>query len=119
MRAQPPAPSPASNRAAAPVRQAGIAPPGEPLHLGRRALTFLIVVPLALASSIAFAVGLRAAMVIVGAGAANANALALFAVPLAWGILASVVLMRERRSAQLATLSLYALAIVVGLVPGT
>jgi len=111
--------APRSARASAPTRKAGIAPPGEPLHLGRRALTFLIAVPLALASSIAFAIGLRAALVLAGAGEANANAVGLFAVPLAWGILACVVLMRERRGAQIATLSLYALAIVVGFVPGT
>ena len=111
--------APRSARASTPTRKAGIAPPGEPLHLGRRMLTFVIAVPLALASSIAFAVGLRAALVLLGAGEANANAVGLFAVPLAWGILACVVLMRERRGAQVATLSLYALAILVSLVPGT
>lgn len=111
--------APRRAKASAPTRQAGIAPPGEPLHLGRRTLTFLLVVPLALASSVAFAIGLRGALVILGAGEANANSTALFAVPLAWGVLATVVLLCERRKAQFAILSFYALTMVVGLVPGT
>ena len=111
--------APATARAAAPNRRAGVAPDGAPLALGRRVVTFLIVVPLALATAIAFAIGVRGAALLVGVGEADANAIALFAVPLAWGLLSVTVLMRHSRAAQLATLLLYALAGAVGFIPGT
>ena len=111
--------SPRSARAAAPSRQAGIAPAGEPLALKRRLLTFVITVPLGLAAALAFALGLRGALMLSGAGEANANAAALFAVPLAWGLLAYLVLLRERRAEQYATLALFSLALVVGFIPGS
>lgn len=110
--------APLAAGAAAPNRRAGIAPPGEPLHLGRRFATFLITVPLAFVAAIALAIGLRALMMLAGTGEANANATALFLVPVAWGVLAYALTMQESRRTQIATLTLCALAALAGLIPG-
>lgn len=91
---------------------------GEPRRIGPRLLTFVLTVPLAFLSSIAFAIGLRGAFMLAGWTQANANALALFAVPLAWGILTCIILMCEGRKSQLAALFLPAAAISIAFVPG-
>lgn len=91
---------------------------GEKPRIGGRVVTFLITVPLAFAASVAFVIGLRAAALSIGWSEADANATALFAVPIVWGILAYMLLMRERRMAQVTLLALSSLAIVVTLIPG-
>jgi len=95
----PPGKGRASNRRVAMLPEAG-----EPRRIGRRVATFLIVVAGGLLASIALGVALRAGAVAAGWSEANANAAALFAVPIAWGVLAFVLLMQERRRAQLLTL---------------
>lgn len=100
----------------APKRGVGMLPAaGEELRLGRRFGTFAIVVPGALAASIAFAIGLRAIALFAGWSEAGSNALALFTVPIAWGILATVLLMQQRRTAQLASLAGSALFLLFAL----
>lgn len=86
-------------------RRAGMLPQGnEPLHLRHRIATFLLVGLAAPASAIALSVALREAAVAAGLTKADANALALFAQPLAWAVLASAVLLAHNRRKQLAIL---------------
>lgn len=81
-----------------------------PLRLGRRVLTFALVVVAALASSVAFALGVRWLAAALGAGEADANVLALFAAPLVWTVLAFMLLMTASRKRQIAYLAVTACA---------
>jgi len=85
---------------------------GEPSQIGRRVGTFLIVVPLALLVSIGLAVVVMAIADLAGASPANSVALAFFATPLVWAILAHVLLIQQRRRAQWLVLIASALPIV-------
>lgn len=101
----------ASPRARAPAlrRRAGIMPEGDAsLHLGRRALTFVLVAAAGFAASVAFAVGVRWLAAAMGAGEADANVLALFAAPVVWTAIAFMVLMAASRRRQLVILALAA-----------
>lgn len=90
----------------APRRGVGMLPArGEPRLLGRRFATFALVVIGGFASSVACAIGVRALAILAGLSEADANATALFVVPIAWGILATIMLMQERRTAQVASLA--------------
>ena len=107
-------------RAGASNRRAGMLPEtDEPLHFGRRALTFVLVALAALAASIALAIGLRAAALGLGWNEADANAVALMAVPLAWGALATMLLMQRSRRMQVTTLVLASLPLVPTLLIGS
>lgn len=93
-------------RGRASTRKVNMLPgPGEPLHLGRRIATFLLIVPLGFATSLLAALGARALAAMAGWSEANANALALALLPLAWGLLSSWLIMLPRRSAQAAWLA--------------
>lgn len=92
---------------------------GEPLRLGRRLATFALVGIAGLAASIALAIGLRGAALAIGWSEADANATALFAVPIAWGVLATVLLMQQSRKAQLAALALASAPLVPALLAGS
>ncbi|MCX7283460.1 MAG: hypothetical protein NTX28_05330 [Novosphingobium sp.] len=84
-------------------RRAGMLPePGEARHLARRITTFAIVVAGGLATSVAIGLIARWAALLAEAGQADANVLAFFAVPLAWSILAFLLLMTADRKRQLA-----------------
>ncbi|MBY8337655.1 hypothetical protein KYN89_11445 [Alteriqipengyuania sp. NZ-12B] len=65
-------------------------------------LTFLITGPLSLAASLLLALAVRALIVASGGAEADGNVAVLAVVPLAWPILAFVLLMMARRRAQLA-----------------
>lgn len=91
---------------------------GEPRRIGRRIGTFLLVMVAGLAASIAFAVGVRGIGGALGWHEADANVIALFAVPLAWGVLATVLLMQVRRQVQVATLLAFGLPLLPGLLAG-
>lgn len=96
----PPARRKASNR------RAGLLPEaGEPLRLGRRITTFLIVVLAGMVSAVALGLAIRWLSLLTGASEANANVLALFVVPLGWTILAFLILMTESRRRQIAILA--------------
>lgn len=98
-------------RAAPPKRRAHVLPDGaEPLRLVRRLVTFLLVVPGGWLAALALGLGLRALGILLGWGEANANVAALFAVPIAWAMFATIVLMQTRRRSQIATLAFGALA---------
>lgn len=96
----PPARRKASNR------RAGMLPEsGEPVRIGRRITTFLIVTFAAMVAAIALAVAVRWAAVIFGAAEANANVLAIFAAPVGWTILAFLILMTSSRKRQFAIIA--------------
>lgn len=92
---------------------------GEPARPGGRVLTFAMVVLAGLAASIALAIALRGAALGVGWSEADANASALFAVPLAWGVLASVLLLLDSRRQQVTALIVTALPLVPALLAGS
>lgn len=87
-------------------RRAGMLPDaGEPLRLGGRIATFLIVVLAGMVAAVALGLATRWLALLIGASAANANVLALFVVPLGWTILAFLILMTESRRHQIAILA--------------
>lgn len=91
----PPARRKASNR------RAGMLPEsGEPLRIGRRIATFLIVTIAAMTAAITLAVAVRWIASIFGASEANANVLALFAAPVGWTVLSFLILMTNSRKRQ-------------------
>lgn len=88
----------------------------EPLQLGRRIVTFLIVSVAAALISTGIAVGLRALGLFAGMGEADANVLALAAMPLAWTILGYALLMENTRRAQIKMLLIWAALTAIGLI---
>jgi hypothetical protein len=96
-------------------RRVGMLPEGrEPLRIGRRFATFLIVAPVAMIVSAGIAVPVRALALLAGAGEADANVIGLFAMPLAWTVLAHVLLMKESRAAQVRVLLIWAAIGIIG-----
>ncbi|HEX7711324.1 MAG TPA: hypothetical protein VF418_10345, partial [Sphingomonadaceae bacterium] len=72
----------------------------EPLRIAGRLLTFVLAAPVALALAVGLGVALRGLTVALGGSEANANALGLLLPPLAWGLIAYVVLIQQRRREQ-------------------
>lgn len=100
-----------AGRAKASNRRAGMMPEGSaPLRIGTRLTTFALVAIAAMASSIAFALGVRWLAAAMGAGEADANVLALFAAPVVWTVLAFMLLMTASRKRQIAYLAITASA---------
>jgi hypothetical protein len=83
---------------------------GEPRQIGRRLLTFLVIVPLAMLVSLLVALAARALAELGGWAEADGNGLTLLLLPLLWGILAFVLLMTQRRRTQFAWLLIPAAA---------
>ncbi|MFB0610961.1 hypothetical protein [Aurantiacibacter poecillastricola] len=75
------------------------------MALGRRAATFVITGPVALFGALLLALALRAMLAAGGGSEADANVLVLACVPIFWGILATILLMMERRRTQLSVLA--------------
>jgi len=91
-----------ARRATPPARRAHVLPgKGEARHLLRRLETFLLVVPLASATSVLIAIVVR--QLSIGAGEANANVMALYAMPIVWSVLMCVILMQARQLVRIAT----------------
>jgi hypothetical protein len=108
-----------AGRAAASNRRVGMLPEaGEPRRIGRRVGTFLMVVVGGLLASLAWALGVRGFGGLAGWDEADSNALALFAVPLAWSVIATTVLMQQRRRSQFATLAIASLPALPVLLSG-
>ena len=100
-------------------RRARMLPQGAgPLHLGQRALTFTMTVPLAMAASLSAAAGLHWILGRLGWQPADAIATALIAVPVVWAILASVMLMQQSRKNQWISLALAASVAAPALLAG-
>ena len=111
--------SPPARRKAS-IRRAGMFPEaGEPLQLGQRVATFLIVVLAAMLASLAIAIAVRWLSLLTGASEANANVLALFVVPLAWTILAFLILMTGSRKRQLAIVAISVATVLPALASGS
>lgn len=109
--------APAAAGARASNRRVRMLPEGnEPLHLGRRMITFGLVAIAAALISTAVAIGVRALSLILGATEADANVIALAAMPLAWTALSYALLMKEARAAQLRLLCAWAVAGAAGIV---
>ena len=70
------------------------------------------------AASVALAIALRAGAIGLGWSEADANAAALFVVPIAWGALATLVLMLETRRAQFVALLAASLPLAPALMAG-
>lgn len=75
------------------------------LHLGRRLLTFLLVVPAAMAVSLAAGLAAQALGRAAGWAEADSTALGLFVFPLAWALLAATMMVRTGPLAMLKPLS--------------
>lgn len=101
--------TPAVPGAKASNRRVGMLPgKGEALNLARRFVTFCIVALLAMIVSIGVAIAAKSALALAGASEANAIVAAFFVMPLAWAILAFILLMQERRARQWRLLLLWA-----------
>ena len=106
-------------RVSASNRRAGMLPEnGEPRWIGRRLGTFGLVIIGGVAVSVGLAVVTRALGGMLGWNEANSNALALFAVPSAWALLSTVLLMQESRREQVLTLLFSGLPVLPVLVAG-
>jgi hypothetical protein len=91
---------------------------GERLRIGGRLLTFAIAAPLGLTLAVGLGVALRGLVMALGGSEANANALGLLLPPLAWGVIAWLLLIQQRRRAQALIVLACALP-VIPLVIGT
>jgi hypothetical protein len=81
----------------------------EPLRIGGRLLSFVLIVPLAMLVALLAGLALRAGAVRLGAGEADGNILSLFGMPLIWALLVSALLLWPRRRRQWAVLGVPAL----------
>ncbi len=92
-------------RAKASNRRTGMLPEeGEPGRLGRRIVTFLLVIVAGFAVSVGLGLAVRGLGGLLGRSEANANVLALYSVPLVWSVLVFVLLMQRSRRSQVLTL---------------
>src|SRR3546814_3913590 len=77
---------------------------GEPRRIGRRLLTFLVTVPLAMLTSLLAALAARSLAGLGGWAEADGNGLTLLLLPLLWGILAFALLRSEEHTSELQSL---------------
>ncbi|WP_159869899.1 hypothetical protein [Novosphingobium sp. 9U] len=82
---------------------------GEPLRLAGRILTFVLVVLAAATLGVGIAVAVAGLALMAGAGEANAYSLALMLMPLAWAVLAYLLLMQPSRCGQAKVLAVASL----------
>lgn len=83
---------------------------GEPRHLGRRLLTFVLTVPLGFTASLLGALGVRALTGMAGLSDADGNAMVLLLAPVFWAFLVFWLLMLSTRREQCAWLAAPAIA---------
>ncbi|WP_155986148.1 hypothetical protein [Novosphingobium resinovorum] len=94
-------------KVAASNRRAGMLPEsGEPLRLGGRVLTFVLVGIVSALPSVGAALAIAALGRMLGWSLANALALAFFAMPVAWMLIAYAVLMQPTRRGQVKVLAI-------------
>lgn len=106
-------------RATASKQRVGMLPEaGEPRRIGRRLGTFALVIVVGFAVSVGLAVAVRGLGDLLGWSEANSNAIALFTAPLAWAVLATILLMQTRRRSQIATILLCSLPLLPVLLTG-
>jgi predicted nucleic acid-binding Zn ribbon protein len=85
---------------------------GERKRIAGRLLTFGIVAPLAMLVSLGLAVAVRGLLDWFGASEANSIVLGFFTAPIAWGTLAHLLLIQQRRRTQWLILLIGALPVV-------
>ena len=85
---------------------------GEPLRIGARIITFLLVAIVAALLSVALAIAIGHAARLGGWSEANSTVVALASMPLIWAVLAFFMTMQTRRSAQIQVLALVGLPVV-------
>lgn len=108
-----------ARRAKASTRRVGMLPEkGEPRRIGRRLVTFLLTIVAGFAVSVGLGLAVRGLGGVLGWSEANANVLALYTVPVAWSVLAFVLLMQRTRRAQVLTLLACAVPVVPVLLSG-
>ncbi len=108
-----------AGRSKSPDRRVRMLPNGNGhLQIGKRLVTFALVIVAGFAASVALAIALRAGTLGLGWSEADANATALFAVPLVWGVLATIMLMLETRRQQIMALMATSLPLVPALIAG-
>jgi hypothetical protein len=111
--------APLPTNAKASNRRVGALPEGgEPWRLGRRIGTLLMVMVAALIVALGLALATRGLLAWAGAGEANANVASFYVMPLAWALLAFLLLMEERRARQWRLLALTAVPGVVAVAAG-
>lgn len=94
-----------AGRAKASNRRVGMLPQaGEPRQIGRRVGTFLLVIVAGFAVSVGLGLAVRGLGGLLDWSETNANVLALYSVPMAWSVLAFVLLMQNNRRNQIVTL---------------
>ena len=108
-----------AGRSKSPDRRVRMLPDGDgPLRMGQRLVTFGMVIIAGFAASVALAIALRAGALALGWSEADANATALFAVPVVWGVLSTIMLMVETRREQIMALLATSLPLVPALMAG-
>ncbi len=108
-----------AGRATASNRRVKMLPEGdEPKRIGRRVVTFLITVPLALLVSIGLAVVVRSIADLLGASEADSMVLAFFTTPFLWAILLHLLLIQQRRRGQWIVLGVSLLPVVPVILTG-
>ena len=94
-----------AGKAKASNRRVGMLPEaGEPRRIGRRFGTFVLVIVVGFAVSVGLGLVVRGLGGLLGLSEANVNVLALYSVPVAWAVLAFVLLMQNNRRSQALTL---------------
>ena len=91
---------------------------GEPLRLGSRIATFLMVAVVTLLVSIGIGIAAHALLLALNVTEANASVASFFTMPLAWTILAYLLLIQDSRAAQWKILALWAAPGLVALAAG-
>lgn len=103
----PPAKQKASNR-----RVRMLPEKGEPLRIGGRIATFLLVAVVAALLSVALAIAIGHAARLGGWSEANSTVVALASMPVIWAVIAFFMTMQTRRSAQIKVMALAGLPLV-------
>jgi hypothetical protein len=108
-----------AGKAKASNRRVGMLPEsGEPRRVGRRVVTFLLLIVAGFAVSIGLGLAVRGLGGVLGWSEANANVLALFTVPVAWSVLVFMLLMQQSRRSQVLTLLACCVPVLPVLVSG-
>lgn len=96
--------SKAGKQAASNRRVGALADRGEPLRLGGRCLTFVLIALIAAVLGIGISLAAAGLVLLAGAGEADAYATALFLMPVVWAALAFALLMQANRQGQVRVL---------------
>jgi hypothetical protein len=100
-------------------RRVGMLPEqGEPKRIGRRVVTFLLLIVAGFAVSVGLGLAMRGLGSLFGWSESNANVLALYSVPLTWSVLVTAMLMQQTRRSQVLLLLACCIPVLPVLVSG-